>query len=230
MVYQARWIDRFLPSTCLLCGAGASTGLDACAGCIADLPENGPACTACAMPLPVTGLCGACLRTPPRVSASYCAFRYTYPVRELLLRFKGGGDLATGRMLTELMARQLATRAGITGQDWTLVPVPLARERLGLRGFNQAERIARVLGKRLGMQVATHLASRVRTTPDQKGLSAAERRRNLDGAFAVRPCAGKRLLLVDDVMTTGATGNALAGAFLAAGAGELRLWCLARAV
>jgi ComF family protein len=230
VVYKPRFIDQLFPATCLLCGAGARGGLDACAGCIADLPLNGSACLRCAMPVQAGALCGHCLGEPPLVAGAFCAFRYAWPVRELLLRFKTGGDLAAGRLLSELMARQLDASQAVPGGDWALVPVPLAPRRIGERGFNQAERIARVLGGRLGLAVEPGLVRRVRSSQDQKGLSAAERRRNLDSAFSARPCAGRKLVLVDDVLTTGATTRALARALLEAGAGELRLWCLARAV
>ena len=230
MVYKPRWIDRLFPATCLLCGAGTRTGLDACEGCIEDLPLNGLACPRCAMPLPIDSVCGQCLTEPSPVAAAVCAFRYAWPVREVLLRFKTGGDLAAGRMLSEVMARRLDALGIIPPPDWTLVPVPLARGRIGERGFNQAERIARVLGGRIGLGVEPRLVRRVRSSVDQKGLGAQERRRNLDGAFVARPCAGRRLIVVDDVLTTGATTEAVARCLLDAGAAEIRVWCLARAV
>lgn len=181
------------------------------------------------MPVPTAAVCGHCLQDPPQLSHAFCAFRYAYPVRELLLRFKNG-DLAAGRMLSELMARQMGAEAAVPRADWTLVPVPLAPRRTGERGFNQAERIARVLGRRLGLPVEPRLVRRVRSSPDQKSLSAAERRRNLAQAFTASPCPGRRLILVDDILTTGATTRALAQSLLDAGAAELRLWCVARAV
>ncbi len=230
MVYKPRLIDRLFPSNCLLCGTGTSSGLNACEGCIEDLPRNGEACPHCAMPLPVAAACGHCLQEPPLVSGALCGFRYDYPVRELLLRFKSGGDLAAGRLLAELMARQIDALQAVPAGDWTLVPVPLAPRRIGERGFNQAERIARVLGGRLGLRVEPRLARRVRSSPDQKSLSAVQRRRNLAQAFHARPCPGRRLILVDDILTTGATTRALAQSLLNAGAAEIRLWCLARAV
>ncbi len=230
MVYKPRWIDRFFPATCLLCGAGTRTGLDACEGCIADFPLNGPACTRCAMPLPIDSTCGRCLTESPNVTAAFCAFRYAWPVREVLLRFKTGGDLAAGRMLSEVMARRLDALGIVPSAEWALVPVPLAAGRIGERGFNQAERIARVLGGRLGLRVEPQVVRRVRSGIDQKGLGAQERRRNLDGAFVARPCAGRRLIVVDDVLTTGATTEALARCLLDAGAAEIRVWCLARTV
>lgn len=230
MVYKARWIDHLFPATCLLCGAAARTGLDACEACIADLPLNGPACPRCAMPLPAGAVCGLCLQHPPLVSEAFCAFRYAWPVRELVLKFKTGGDLAAGRVLAEVMARRLDACRWVPSNDWALVPVPLAPRRLGERGFNQAERIARVMSGRLGLPVEATLARRVRSSQDQKGLSAAERRRNLDHAFSAAGCAGKRLIVVDDVLTTGATTRALTRCLLDAGAAEVRLWCLARAV
>ena len=230
MVYKPRWIDQIFPATCLLCGMAARTGLDACEGCIADLPLNGPACPRCAMPLPAGDICGHCLQHPPLASEAFCAFHYGWPVRELLLRFKTGGELAAGRMLAEVMARRIDTLGLVPSGGWALVPVPLARHRTGERGFNQAERIARVLGGRLGLAVSPRLARRVRRSPDQKGLSARERQSNLEGAFTAADCAGQRLIIVDDVLTTGATTGALARCLVDAGAVDIKVWCLARAV
>jgi len=111
-----------------------------------------------------------------------------------------------------------------------LAPVPLHPARLRERGFNQSERIARVLAARLGLALTNTLLRRVQRTADQKQLDAAARGRNLQGAFRAEDCAGRRIALVDDVITTGATAEAATAALLAAGAAEVEVWCLARAL
>jgi ComF family protein len=110
-----------------------------------------------------------------------------------------------------------------------LIPVPLHRGRLFRRGYNQAQELARHLGRELGIAVEPRAARRLRATPDQIGLGAAARRRNLKNAFSVGPpVAGRRLALLDDVMTTGATLEELARACKAAGATRVEAWAIAR--
>lgn len=231
MVYHDRWIDRWLPASCLLCGAGAKGTLDLCEGCLETLPALGAGCARCALPLAAghSAACGACLRHPPQFSRCVAAFAYAYPVRELVLRFKHG-ELAAGRLLATLLARRLAAEAGAKHAGVQIVPVPLAPSRLRERGFNQAERIARVLAPALRLPVTPGLARRSRPTQDQKSLDATARRANLRDAFAAVRCHGLRIALVDDVLTTGATADALASTLLAAGASEVQVWCLARAL
>ena len=116
--------------------------------------------------------------------------------------------------------------------DALLVPVPLHRARLGVRGFNQALLLARALGRRRGLPVAPRLLVRTRATEAQARLPAAERRRNLDGAFAVRAphlCRARSIVLIDDVLTTGATADACARALLDAGAARVHVYTVGRA-
>jgi ComF family protein len=151
-------------------------------------------------------------------------------VRELIVRFKFNGDLAAGRVLAHLLAQHIASMHPPQTTPTLLVPVPLHPRRLRERGFNQAQRIARILSLRLGIPVANHAIRRVLRTPDQKQLSAEARKANLRGAFeASAVCKGQDVAVVDDVVTTGATADAIAGALLGAGAAEVRIWCLARA-
>ena len=231
MVYKSL-LRGLLPVTCLLCGGTARGSLDLCADCAAELPALDNACPRCAMPLPdAHGTpCGPCLQRPPRFGACIAALRYEHPVRELVSRFKFQGDLATGRMLAGLLARRLAVLPAQRRAAAVLVPVPLHPARLRERGFNQSERIARVLAAELGLPLSNALVRRVQRTADQKQLGAAARSRNLQGAFHAAGCAGRRIALVDDVLTTGATAEAVTAALLAAGAEQVEVWCLARAL
>lgn len=234
MVYNSL-IERLLPgASCLLCGAPRPARVNLCEPCAVELPWLGPSCPRCAMPLPAAAapLCAHCLQDPPPFSACVAAFRYEFPVREVLARFKFDGDLAAGRLLAEQLALRLRVDAdaGAERAGFTLVPVPLHPARLAGRGFNQAERIARVLARRLGLPLEQGLLRRLRQTPDQKRLSAAERHANLRGAFSALPCAGRRIALVDDVVTTGTTARLITHELLAAGAAEVRIWCAARAI
>lgn len=231
MVYKSL-LGGLLPATCLLCGGAARAALDLCADCAAQLPTLDNACPRCAMPLqdaPGTP-CGHCLQRTPRFGACIAALRYEHPVRELLSRFKFQGDLAAGRMLAGLLAARLATLPAARRTGLVLVPVPLHPARLRERGFNQSERIARVLAAELGLALSNTLVRRMQRTADQKQLDAAARSRNLQGAFHATGCAGRRVALVDDVITTGATAEAVTAALLAAGAAQVEVWCLARAL
>jgi ComF family protein len=231
MVYKSL-LRGLMPATCLLCGGAARGSLDLCADCAAELPLLHDACPRCAMPLPDAhnAPCGRCLQRPPGFSACVAALRYEHPVRELLSRFKFQGDLATGRMLAGLLARRLAGLPATRRTGLVLAPVPLHPGRLRERGFNQSERIARVLAAELGLALSNSLVRRLQRTADQKQLGAAARRRNLQGAFHAAGCAGRRIVLVDDVITTGATAEVVTAALLAAGAAHVEVWCLARAL
>lgn len=231
MVYQSPW-PALLPACCVLCGSAIRGELDVCAPCAAELPWHRDGCPRCAMPLATspTTACGHCQRQPPCFDACIAAFRYEYPVRELIGRFKFHGDLAVGRTLALLFGRQLAELDAQCRAGLVLVPVPLHRTRLAERGFNQSERIARVLSRQLGLPLRQDLVRRTRRTGDQKTLDATARRRNLASAFRARPCAGLRIVLVDDVLTTGATADALAVTLREAGAAAVQVWCLARAL
>jgi len=122
-----------LPPLCIVCGDGGDgfvPGIDICGACVADLPLNGPACSLCAMPLPSTSLvspiCGQCLKKRPKYQASFCAYRYGYPIDHLLRAFKFHGRLAYGRVLGELLSIALSSARRETWPK-ILVPVPLAR-------------------------------------------------------------------------------------------------------
>ena len=231
MVYKSL-LRGLLPATCLLCGGTARGALDLCADCAAQLPTLDNACPHCAMPLADAhgAPCGPCLQRAPRFGACIAALRYEHPVRELVSRFKFQGDLACGRMLAGLLARRLAALPPARRTGVVLVPVPLHPARLRERGFNQSERIARVLAAELGLALVNTLVRRVQRTADQKQLGAAARSRNLQGAFHATGCAGRRIALVDDVITTGATAEAVTAALFAAGAAQVEVWCLARAL
>jgi ComF family protein len=142
----------------------------------------------------------------------------------LVSRFKYGGALHYGALLGRLLA-EACQASRVDG----LVPVPLHRARLAERGFNQAQELARPVGRALGVPVLTGLCSRPLAAPPQAGLRARQRYRNLDGAFAVTTeAAGRRLAIIDDVLTTGSTARAVAGALLDAGAVSVEVWAVAR--
>lgn len=214
-----------LPPRCLICRETGGNGFDLCGNCFDCLPWNASACDRCALPLPVPGRCGQCLRHPPPLEATCAVFLYGTPVDRLLPRLKFHHDLAAGRLLAELMIPSLETRA----RPEALVPVPLHRDRLRRRGYDQALELARPLARRLGLPLLPLALRRIRNTTPQSELDAAGRRRNLRAAFQAGsdPLPG-HVALVDDVMTTGQTLHAAATALRRAGVARVDAWVCAR--
>lgn len=236
----AKIVDVLLPRHCLLCRGRSSASL--CTGCAADLPVIDEACHRCGIPLVLpweshtTGtsarLCGKCVRRPPAFDRTTAALDYVFPVTVLVQRFKFNRSFACGLALAEQLIPAVARgRAGENAETRVeaIVPVPMHRFRGFLRGFNQAEVLARDLGKALGIPVMPKLLRRIRRTPAQAGLTAAERAHNLRGAIAARPSPFTHLAIVDDVMTTGATVTACARALKKAGVKQVSVWVAARA-
>ncbi|UNL98413.1 ComF family protein [Stutzerimonas stutzeri] len=228
MVYNWSIVEHH----CLLCDERCE-GQPLCSPCEADLPWLDGRCTVCAVPLPSRGLvCGECLKRPPSYDHVEVPWRFAFPVDALITRFKHQARWPYGRLLGERLAHHLehAFADGLPRPD-LLLPVPLARRRLRQRGFNQAQMLADWLSRPLGISTDARALERVLDTPAQQQLDAATRRRNLRQAFAIATAAdvkGRHLALVDDVLTTGATAEALARLLKRAGAERVDVYCLAR--
>jgi ComF family protein len=212
-------------SRCLLCGdAAAARAL--CAACWQELPWlAAPCCRQCAHPIATPGLCGRCLAEPPHFDRVVAATRYRFPVDGLIQACKYGGRLATVRALAAMLAHAPPGRADV------IVPMPLSRQRLRERGFNQALELARAAAPAAGIRVEAGLCLKSRETPAQTRLPWKERRRNIRGAFvASAELAGLHVIVVDDVLTTGATLGELARVLKRAGAASVTGWVVARTV
>ncbi len=210
---------------CLLCLARTERAL-LCAACASALPELRAACRQCAVPLAFDGTCAACLARPPAFDRAIARFEYAFPVDRLVQRFKYAADVAAGRWL----ARALGARVRREARPDLLVVPPLAPRRLRERGFNQALEIAKVLGRELGVPCDRAAIARRRETPAQARLGRRERRANLSGAFAsARSFERLHVVVVDDVVTTGATADAMARLLKDAGARRVDVWSIARA-
>ncbi|MEN1960376.1 ComF family protein [Luteimonas sp. MJ246] len=172
-------------------------------------------------------LCSACQHAPPPLTQTHATFLYGFPLDRLLPRLKFHRDLAAGRLLAQAMAASLSRHA----LPDALVPVPLHRSRLRERGFNQALELARPLGRMLGVPVRGDFLLRTRKTAPQSRLDAEARAGNLRDAFetGVRATPPPHVVLVDDVMTTGATLHAAADALFDVGVERVDAWICARA-
>ena len=219
--------------SCLVCDQTADNTLPVCMACEIELPWLGEHCQTCALPLPAAGLtCGHCLKQPPAFEQVIVPWTYSFPIDSLITRFKHNAKWPFGRLLAELLAQYLQHRfEDDLQQPDALIPVPLASRRLRKRGFNQAAMLAHWLGASLDIPCAERLLLRTQDTDAQQALNAEARRNNLRNAFALTPGAvvkGRHLALVDDVLTTGATAQALARLLMGAGAARVDVYCLAR--
>ena len=228
---RAAAIPRLLlPQRCELCVARTGGGL-LCAACADSLPRVGAACPVCALPAAGGAACGACQTSPPPYTGTVAAYAYAFPVDRLLQRIKYGGRIAlaewAGASLAAAVLPALAGRIASERPD-RVVALPLAPARQRERGFNQAREIAVRVARVTGLPLVAPLA-RISAGPPQTALPWAERHRNVRGAFAARgPVGGARIALVDDVMTTGATLAEAARVLVAAGAGRVECWIVAR--
>lgn len=219
------------PGRCLACGDNGSDGRDLCGRCAAAIPWQQHACLRCALPLArgtgaATTVCNACRFEPPPLIEAHAACVYGAPLDRLAPRFKFHGDLAAGRVLSGLMIDAF----GALPRPDAIVPIPLHRSRLRQRGYDQALELARPLASTLRIPLLDNALLRVAATQPQSRLDAADRRYNLEQAFDVRPGIDlpAHLVLVDDVMTTGATLHSAAQTLYLAGAVRVDAWVAAR--
>lgn len=218
---------------CLLCAGRSDSAQALCSDCASELPWLLNPCTCCALPLPKGQLrCGACLQRAPAFNRVEAPWLYRFPVDSLITQFKHQADWPLGRTLAGLLIEHLehAYQQDLPRPN-ALLPVPLSRPRLRVRGFNQAELLAQWLGAALQLPVQNQWLVRCKHSQAQQQLDRRQRLRNLRGAFALTAqatVAGQHLALIDDVMTTGATATALAQLLRRAGARRVDVYCLAR--
>ncbi|MFL6751865.1 MAG: ComF family protein [Sphingomicrobium sp.] len=225
-------LDFALPPRCPACGTIVGEVHSFCTDCwkqVEFLGDSG--CGTCGLPLQATeaAQCALCLARPPRIARTRAAVAYDEISRGLAIRLKYGRKVAVART----MARYMAPLVRSEDADPILVPVPLHRTRLWRRGFNQSALVARELSRRLGLVADPFLLRRTRRTPALKGMSPLQRRKTVAGAFKVADkarVAGRTIILVDDVLTTGSTAEACARTLKRAGAARVELISWARVV
>ena len=229
-------LDLLAPAACPGCDAAQAPeeAGSLCHACLATLsPPLEPACDRCGGPCSgaAATLCSACLDPKRRFASARAALAYTEAAQELLGRLKYGGERGLARPLGHLLVD--AARIHPAEADWdAIVPVPLHSARLAERGFNQSWLLAAPLGTTLSRPLVPAL-KRVRDTGQQVGRAREDRRGAMTGAFATTRAgarlAGQRVVLVDDVMTTGSTVDACTAALLDAGVAVVDVLTLARA-
>ena len=252
MVFLNRLTFVLFPGRCILCQALTQRPLDLCLDCETDLPRIPFPCSQCGQEIPARAaqgystdnrVCGACLVNPPLYSRSLSAFAYIQPINQLIAEFKNGHQLLVGRVLAMVLAERYQARLGASADSRLaaglatdeprrpdlLIPMPLHPNRLKFRGFNQAREIAYALRDKTGIPIDDRLCERHLESPPQKGLTATQRRRNIERAFSLtRRLDGERLAIIDDVLTTRATVTELTRAALKAGASSIEVVTLAR--
>ena len=209
---------------CLLCAAPVKSSKDLCLACFDTLPWHHEAqCKQCGLPSNHM-ICGHCLHEPPDFDATRAALRYEFPLDALMQQYKYGSSLQMAHLFTGLMT----THHTMHDID-LIIPMPLHPQRLKERGFNQSLEIARLLADQGQVPLDYSCCIRTKFTPPQASLPLKARTKNIKGAFAVTSdLTGKRVVLVDDVMTTGASLNELAKMLKKAGAAHVECWVVAR--
>ena len=228
------WLaNQLFPAACPLCSGSFSPGWQQpfCAACQLGFRPLPPAhCPACALPFLAQNnsshLCGRCSISAPPFSKVHCAGLYELALRKAIHQFKFNQRVGLDRPLAQLLDRAIAADCPCD----LIVPVPLHSRRLRQRCYNQSLLLAREIGRLRGLPVAERLLLKHLDTPQQQGLSAPEREKNLRQVFGLdRPMNGERILLVDDVMTTGATATAASKLLLQQGAAEVQVAVVGRA-
>jgi len=233
-------VDLVFPPRCPLCGDGLARQDGLCGTCWASLVIPGsPACSQCQRPLSdplgladvsAAGLvCAPCMVEPPRHAGIHAATLYTDPSRRLVLSLKHRRHLALADLLARLMVARIPPLEG----QWLVIPVPLHRWRLWRRGFNQSAELARRIARARSMRLLVDGLLRPKRTPSLGGLDKRRRAEVLHGAIVASrsrmdALKGANVLLVDDVLTSGATSDACVRALHKAGAEQVRIVCFAR--
>jgi len=218
-------LDLLFPPVCGGCGKAGSHWCEECQRRVQIL--NGTVCEVCGLPQDVDGICDACRAERPHFRALRAWAVFEDPVRKALHKLKYYRNFSMGDALAAQMADFVI---GLNWQADMLIPIPLGRQRMKERGYNQAGMIAEPLAMALDIEFAPKALARRKETRSQVGLSKQERQKNVLGAFQAAGVGGKAILVLDDVSTTGATLSSSAEALLSAGAKDVYALTVARAL
>ena len=225
----AQRTQYLIPTACHLCGDSAAHEIpNLCESCETRIPSLGHACELCQLPLnDERARCVNCVRQAPTYDSSVTLFQYKKPVDILFNRLKHHRDITVAATFATMLANKIIA-SGEPLPD-IIIPIPLNWKRQLMRGFNQSQCIAMLLGGKLGVTVDTESLARVTNTAPQQGLSRSERLKNLDRCFhAEKSVRNKNVAIVDDVITTGATMDAAATALYIRGTKTIAAWSIAR--
>ncbi len=225
--------NSLIPAACLLCRQPCTGTFNLCQGCLKELPFiDHKICQICSTPLPAPGVCGKCLSNPPPWTHVNAVLHYNFPIPHLIQRFKYHHDTVAGQLLAELFAIQAAHFA----QPNVLLAVPLSCGKLRKRGFNQATELTRFVSQHLEVPVLNNGVYRRQSNElIQSTLKSRKaRENNVKGVFHVKQhclnqIMSKHIVIIDDVMTSGATVTELSKMLLKCGAKQVGIWVLARA-
>ena len=227
-LYRSIWsgLDLLFPPECGGCGRPGTRWCETCQNSVKIL--NGIVCDVCGLPQDKPGICSACLASRPRFHSLRAWAIFEDPVQSALHKLKYRRDISMGDTLAAAMMPFVA------GLNWTIdvvIPVPLGKQRMLERGYNQVAMIAKPLAMGLGLQYSANALARRKETRSQVGLSREERHKNVHDAFqADEGVKGKTVLIMDDVSTTGSTLSSGADALYAAGAKDVYALTVARAL
>ncbi len=224
--------DIIFKQNCLLC-EGKIDGLHpnnhaVCRACLNDLPwHQNSACPQCGLASDGS-ICGSCLSNPPDFDATQAVFLYDFPIDAMMVRYKYGNMMHLSHLFGQFLRDKTALSLAENQID-LIIPMPMHPTRIKERGFNQAHEIAKVITKHCREKLDFQSAERIKLTPPQASLPLKDRVKNIKGAFQVNGnLGGKRIAIVDDVMTTGASLNELAKTLKKAGATHVECWVIAR--
>ena len=217
--------------SCLLCGNSTPLEQRLCSDCLSLLPSNRNACERCSEPLPsdVEGLCVECIQHPPLFDRCVAPLRFDYPVNLIVHAFKFKGELGYINPISDLLWEYI--QRSYEHDEWpqALIPVPLHPKRFRQRGYNQAELIAKRLSSLSAIPMLDGAVRRTRYLRPQQGLPKSGRYKNIRRSFiANEGLSLQHVVLVDDVVTTGATVTEITRVLKQAGVQRVDIWCLAR--
>lgn len=219
---------RLFFDQCVLCNNRTSLSHRFCQYCLKDLPWLGNHCQKCALPLKtassVINICAQCLLHPPSFNRVQALFTYQYPLSRLINLIKHHNKPQYLGHIAQLAAQHFTPPE----TKCVLIPVPMHPHCQRKRGFNQAELLCNELGKQMNLPIEKNLLLKLTKTPTQQTLSRQKRLSNLRDSFSCQTTELRSVILIDDVMTTGATAEATSRILRAAGVENIEIWVIAR--
>jgi ComF family protein len=224
-----QFLKIFFSPRCFLCKFILPHPTGLCEDCFKQLRLNEKVCCQCALPLEQGVKCGTCLASPPPFDMTLAPFLYQPPLSHWITQLKFQHKLLNAKVLGQLLCVQIEKHYAVKTKPDCIIPIPLHRQRLSQRGFNQAVEIARPIAKKLKLPLIYDHYRRAKNTHAQSQLSAYARHHNMQNAFKLyRNLAAKHVAIVDDVMTTGQTVRTFSQLLRKTGIQRIDIWCCAR--